>query len=421
MPTRRGRALLIAGAGLYVVARFGSIGELYALALAAVVFPIVAVVFVRLGSHRVRFVRGIGPRRVFAGGSVRVRVEARNDGRIGSPPLYIEDPASPTVGGTVRFAVPRLGAGGLELFEAERRTTLRGRYAIGPLRARLVDPFGLAETTEDVGPEATLVVYPRVELLHEQSPPEARGGTGRSMQHRIAAAGDEFYAVRGWQDGDDLRRIHWRSTARRGELMIRQDEITPFPRATLLLDTRANAHGTTGLGSAFEWGISAAASIVWELARQGFALRLATAEGGPGGPRWGREAADPLLTTLAITGASTQPGLTPAVRRVSQRPSAGGALIAIMPPPTPDLVLPLSRLRSSYEWCGAIMLDTSSFTEAIGRERALADQRLADVERRLARAGWRVTVAGATDPIRSIWQTLLAAGPSRLSSASPRL
>ncbi|MGZ4204459.1 MAG: DUF58 domain-containing protein [Actinomycetota bacterium] len=420
MPTRRGRVLLIAVIPLYLLARATAIPEMYAVVLATLVFPLLGMGFVRWSRHRIGFTRTFGPRRIFAGNSVRIEISARNLGRVPTPPLMLEDAALPVIGGPIKFSIPSLGPDARDSVAVERRVAERGRHRLGPLRAHLVDPFGLAEVGSVVAPESTFVVYPKIEPLGEIAPPEERGGGGRSLVQHLSVSGDDFYAVRPWQDGDDLRKIHWRSSARRSELMIRQDEIRPFPRATIVVDNRALTHRTMGPSSSLEWSISGAASIVWELARQGYAMRLATADGGPGVARWGREATDPLLTTLAITQRSQHKSLAGVIKRTAARPGAGGALVAIMPPPSPDLLAGFARLARAYSWSGVVLLDVASFASSSGRERAAFDQRLAEVERYLSRAGWHIVVAGATDPFRTVWQDLLDVSMPRASSRSPR-
>lgn len=417
MPTGRGRALLGGSVACYVFARLLSNDELFAVAVAALVLPLLSLAFVRVGSHRLGFARAHRPRRIFAGGTLRIESVVQNLGRLPSPPLYVEDEAPGPLGGPVRAAVPWMRAQGKLSYVAERTASARGRYVLGPMRARLVDPFGLAEASAAVAARASVVVFPRIDPLHESSPPEARGGAGATHAFRLAASGDEFYAIRDYQEGDDLRKIHWRSSARRGELMIRQDEVRPTPRATILVDTRAAVHRDP---SSLEWAISAAASLVWELARQGFGLRVATADGGPGAWRWGREAADPLLGTLATAERSGARTLRPVLRRASALPAAGGALIALVPPPAPDLAPSLARLARAYSWCGAVLLDTASFAHAPARERAAADQGLAGAERSLVRAGWRVVTAGGNDRFPFVWQTLLDLAASRPRRASLR-
>lgn len=420
MPTRRGRTLIVAGIVLYVVAVATDIQEFFGVAAAAIVYPIAAVLFVRWGRHRIGFQRSFTPRRVFAGGSVRIDIAAHNLALFPSPPLFLEDDAPARLGGPMRAAIASLGADERQTVSTERRVAQRGRYRLGPMRARLVDPFGLAEVSTTVVPQAPLMVYPTIEPLTEGSPPEERQGGGRSLVQRLAISGDDFYAVRPWQNGDDARRIHWRSTARRGELMIRQDEVRPFPRASVLVDTRASQHRGVGPHASIEWAISAAASIAWELAGQGFAMRLATADQGPGGARWGREATDPMLSTLALATPSRVRGLGSVVRRLAARPGAGGVLFTVMPTPDQETIVAMSKLRRSYAWSGLILLDTASFVEVTARDRAQHDQGLAAAERYLVRAGWHVTVASSTDKIGTVWRELLALGASRPSSASLR-
>jgi uncharacterized protein (DUF58 family) len=420
MPTLRGRTLILLGVAMYVVAVITNIQEFFGIATAAVIFPLVSMGFVRYGRHRIAFSRAFAPRRAFAGATIRVDVTAHNLARAKSPPLYLEDAAPSALGGTMRFSVPSLGADERESASIERRVVKRGRYTLGPMHARLVDPFGLAEIHHQAAPEAKLIVYPAIESLQEGSPPEERQGGGRSLVQRLATSGDDFYAVRGWQDGDDMRMVHWRSTARHGEIMIRQDEIRPFPRATVFADTRGALHRGSGAHDSLEWAISAAASISWELARQGFALRMATPDAGPGGARWGREATDPILTSLALARPSPARSVTPVVRRLAARPGAGGIVFAVMPPPESGALTHLSRLRRAYAWGGAILLDVASFVEVTARERAAFDQQLAEAERYLARAGWTVTIAGGADRIGTVWKNLLALGAPRKSSSSLR-
>src|SRR5919108_5483501 len=137
MPSRRGKVLIAEGILLYVLALGGAIDELYALALAAFVFPITASIFVRFGRHQVQVVRSITPRRMFAGGMAQLRYAVQNAGRTPSPPMFLFDPAPRAIGGSVEVALPSLAAGRRGQITVERTLPNRGRYAIGPMRARI--------------------------------------------------------------------------------------------------------------------------------------------------------------------------------------------------------------------------------------------------------------------------------------------
>lgn len=405
MLTTRGRVMVGSTLVLYPAARLLGIDEMYLLVAAAGLLPAVAVLFVRVGRRAVRFRHRVTPVRVFAGGTIRIEVSARNDGRAPSPPLRVHEQLPRALGGTIDVSVPSVRAGATAAIASERPVPRRGRFDIGPLTALVVDPLGLAQAAVDVSQPVPLTVYPAIEQLAEVELRDRRTSGGQAAALRPALHGDEFFAVRQWQDGDDMRKIHWRTTARRGEVMIRQDETHPLPRATIFVDTRADGHRGDGRRSSFEWALSAAGSVLWELARQGFAVRLALADAGPTESSWGREATNPGLTMLAL--ATPHAGsLAPAIKRIARRPGADGVLIAIISPPTPDLLRPLTRLSRTYAWCGAILLDAPSFIGAGPRDRARWDQQMADADRELARARWFTTVAGAADTTRTVWESL---------------
>jgi uncharacterized protein (DUF58 family) len=420
MPTRRGWAVVGAALGCLIGARTAPARELNVIAVAAALVPLVAVLAVRMGSYRIGITRRLSGSRVFPGASFGVEIDVKNIGHLPTPPLLIEDEAVPSLGGPARFTLSSLGAGSRTTLKASRTAGARGRYSIGPVRLRLVDPFGLAERTTDLSVHDPVVVFPAIERLGGEGPPAERAGAGPAAVFRLAPEGDEFYAVREYVSGDDLRKIHWHSVARTGELMIRQEEAMFFPRATLFLDTRRNVHRWTGADASIEWAVSAVASVAWHLAREGYAMRLATDELSPTTARSGREAANPLLEALAVIQPSPGGSLVPGLRRLARRPGADGALFCVLPPPNDEEIRLLGRLRSVYAWCGVVLLDADSFTTTQPRARAVADQRLAAAEGALTRAGWRVATAGSHERFKDAWQSLTTGSASRPNSSPAR-
>jgi uncharacterized protein (DUF58 family) len=406
--------------GLYFVARALSVDELFSVAVAAGALPGLSSLAVRWARYRIGFSRAVTPRRLFPGGRLAIQFSVRNLGSLPSPPLLLEDQAPRALGGPGRFSLASLPPGRRETVVVERHPTARGRYSVGPLHARVVDPFGLAEATATLAVAEDVLVYPRVERLGTGGPPADRAGKGPSAVYRLAPAGDEFYAVREYESGDDLRKIHWPSVARTGQLMIRQDEARFYPRATVFLDTRRIAHRGHGAESSLEWAVSATASTLWHLGRLGFGMRLATDVREPTGARSGRNGIESLLEILAVLEPSSFRSIQAGLRRTGRRPGAEGALIAILPPPTPEELAGLARLRAVYRWCGAVIVDVDSFGDIDPRTRAEADQKLAAAEGSLIRAGWRVRSAGARERYRDVWQNLIVATGSLRSSASPR-
>src|SRR5207249_9812745 len=125
-----------------------------------------------------------------------------------------------------------------------------------------------------------LVVFPEVEDLPGLPGSRFGSGSGDSASRHLFRTGEEFYTMREYEVGDDLRRIHWPSVARRGKLMIRQDEAARRSLATVFLDTRLSSLGHAH-SPPFEKAVSAAASIGVHLSRSGYSLRLAAGTSRP--------------------------------------------------------------------------------------------------------------------------------------------
>lgn len=152
-------------------------------------------------------------------------------------------------------------------------TARRGRYAVGPLE---LDRVGLAdlvrERSRHLGTGSVLVV-PR--LLDVPAPPPGarRGHVG--ADERVEHGGTDLVGIREYVAGDDLRRLHWATSARTGTLMVREDADPAEPRLTVLLDDRASAWA----GDGFEEGVELAASLAAAALRAGAPVRWATAGG----------------------------------------------------------------------------------------------------------------------------------------------
>ncbi len=272
--TNRGWSLVGAAVALLVGARVLGVVELAMLAAAA--FVAVAVAIIRLRRHKIVLVatRSLQPARAEAGTPGRADLALRNDGGRASGVLSATDAFD---GGrrVARFLVPPLARG--ETAEAAYRlpTGRRGIYVVGPLTVSVTDTFGVAEATITATGTDRFVVYPRVEQvlpLPGSSSQEARVG---SFQASRVPIGLDFFGLREYEVGDDLRRVHWRSTARTGELMLRQDEMPWESRTTVLFDTRPATHTT----ESFERAVEVVASLVTAHCRGRRHLRFLTTSG----------------------------------------------------------------------------------------------------------------------------------------------
>jgi uncharacterized protein (DUF58 family) len=164
--------------------------------------------------------------------------------------------------GERRVELHRVGrsrfAGGYEL-----RRVPRGRYAFDSVRLTVQDPFGLARAELVQGEPQALVVYPRVVPLQRLfSEGGAHAQDGRRLLLR-RPTGYELHSVREYVEGESLRKVHWRSTARRGRLMVRDLEDAPRDEVAVMLD------GHTAPGPGFEIAVRAAGSILHAHLRRG--------------------------------------------------------------------------------------------------------------------------------------------------------
>jgi uncharacterized protein (DUF58 family) len=266
MPTLRGWAL--SGAGLALIMLWYALGEseLLLTGLILIAAQLVAVVYVRSRKPRLEVNRRLGSSTVHDGDTTTVTLLLDNVSRRSISHLTIEDDVNRL--GVATFEVARLKR--RESTTATYRVTCRPRgvYRVGPTTVRANDPLGLAELSAGTGPVDRIVVYPAVEDL--SGFPIIRGqdpAMQASHPEHARRGGEDFYTLREYQRGDDLRRVHWPSSAKTDQLMIRQLETPWQSRALVLLDVRSSSYESH---DAFEKAVSGAATIVTHLVGAGF-------------------------------------------------------------------------------------------------------------------------------------------------------
>jgi uncharacterized protein (DUF58 family) len=230
--TNRGRAVLALGLVVYVVAWVFGSRALYPVATGLVFAVVAAVAWIRL-SARAPLVRRTGPERdLLEGEDVHVELEVEPASAVPPPTLVAHE----TLG--------RLGERRVELERHHRRfaggydlaRVPRGRYAFESVRLSVEDPFGLARTEIVQAGAQALVVYPRLVALDRLfSEGGAHAQEGRRLLLR-RPTGFELHSVREYEQGESLRKVHWRSTAHRGQLMVKELEDAPRDEVVVLLD-----------------------------------------------------------------------------------------------------------------------------------------------------------------------------------------
>ncbi|MFR9730832.1 DUF58 domain-containing protein [Saccharopolyspora sp. MS10] len=399
--TVRGRCLLAAGVAAAVCSLVLDERDLLRIAVFVVVLPLLAMGLARGARHGVRVRREVLPGRAPVGGSASVRLLLTGAGRAPVGGLLLEDGVPHALGGRTRFRVDRVGRSGATL-EYQVSPGLRGIHQIGPLRTRIGDPFGLVEFEHELGGRSRLVAVPKVVPLGGL--PAGSGlGTGEDGSTRLRAGhGDDDTMVREYRHGDDIRRVHWKSTAKRDELMVRVEERPWHGGVTVLLDRRSAAHRGTGSAASLEWAVSAAASICAHLHDQGQQVRLVTEDGetlsgGPGPFDGGRDDAA-MLDALAAVRPSAQRDLV-----CTQDPGSGQELIAILGATTPAGVQELSRLRPERARSLALLLDVRAWA-GDPADRSFSPERTRE---QLRASGWTVVVVdGPRASMAGAWSRL---------------
>lgn len=407
--TRRGRAFLLVGLAVTVTAVVSGQRDLLRVGIFLLALVTISVGVVVRTKYRVTSQRTVEPARTTLGSSTEVTVQLDNVSRLPTGLLLVEDQIPYALGPRPRFVLDRVEPRGVRQVRYQVRSDLRGRFRLGPLTLRLTDPFGMCELTRSFASQDILVVTPRVHPLPNVALGGEWAGNGESRSRSVAAAGEDDVATREYRHGDELRRVHWRSTARLGQLMVRREEQPWQSRATVLVDTRSRAHAGEGPSSSFEWAVSAAASVSLHLIKRGYAVRLTTDTGAGTLSSAGREAdgvgADfegMLLDSLAVVEASPGRSLQGATAAL-QRGGGDGLLVAVVGALDMDVASDLVRMRSGTTTGVALLLDTASWTSepaAVAEARARSFRAVVEL---LHHAGWRVAEVRRGSGTAEVW------------------
>src|SRR6266853_6392930 len=328
--TTRGRSFMAAGGAAMVCGLAIPEPDLVRVGALLAILPIVSALIARRSRYRLSCSRRLDPPRVPADQPTTVTARVENVSRLRTGVLLAEDITPYTLGSRPRFVLDEIEPGGHRELSYQIRSDTRGKFTIGPLRIRVADAFGLVEISRSFSTTSTLVVTPKIFPLPRAAAQSSWLGEGDGGMRTISAVGEDDAAPRVYQDGDGLHRVHWKSTARYGELMVRREEHQWRNSASVFLDTRRTAHSAGGPASTFEFAVSAAASIGAHLSGEGFRARLIT-EAGEIAPRGTFQ--DTVLDMLAVITPSHAAGFRTGTSALA---SAGGQLIAVVGRLSPD-------------------------------------------------------------------------------------
>jgi uncharacterized protein (DUF58 family) len=379
------------------------------------VLPLMCALTLHRSRNQLSGGRRLTPSWVPATTEARVSLRVDNLSRVPTGLLRIQDHVPHVFGPRPRFVLDRMEPGGHREVTYKVRAEVRGRYALGPLHLRLTDPFGLCEVTHSLSGHDSLTVVPKVTAL---PPVRLSGGFssyGDGHNRTPALTGDDDIIPRDYRHGDDLRRVHWRSTAKYGELMVRREEQSHRSHCTVLLDTRRLAYYGAGPDVAFEWAVSSAASIATHLLKYGYSMRLLTDTGSsvPGPTHSasvvGSDAsslARPVLEALAVIGHSGGAGLSRARDMLGSE--EGALLVAFLGDLDEEQAALVARMGRRASAAVAFQLSSEDWAPQ-HRPPTAGPQALQQglaAARRLQEAGWTVVRVPPGQDMAKAWQRI---------------
>jgi uncharacterized protein (DUF58 family) len=428
MPSARGLLVVTLGAVLLGVGITFGARSLEQLGFALVALTAVALVVVRMGRYNLTVTRTVVPQRARPGQEVGLEFQIANRGRRAAPLLLFEDRLPGGVAGSARFSLQGIKPGGDRRASVPLKILRRGKYEIGPLSIQAVDPFGLARVTSTAAGTTTLLVHPRSEQLAlPRDQGERRSLSTSALRQPTGARGEDFYTLREYAEGDDLRRIHWPSTAKRGKYMIKQEETPWHTRATVVLDDRASAHDRAAGSSSFERAVEAAASLVDLYHRSGYGLRLTLAHhrgvaAGRGSDHLTR-CLDLLATVELPRAAPSDDALLLRLAELESSSQAEASLVVVAGSISAAEATAIARCRRSFRQTAVICFPAHRYGGGVARSRWEGERQIVDVVRLLARSQVRMLVVGPGESLHSGWATLMQsrAGQERAWGRKPEL
>ncbi len=329
--TRAGWGLIGTAVACGAVGRLFGTVELYFLAATALGCLVLAAAFVGFTRLELTVRRTAAPTRLRVGSPARIDLTLTNLARLPTPALRLEDQLGEERSAIVHVAPIRHDATCTVAYQLPTRS--RGRLRVGPLKLVVGDPLGLVTSRIEATGAVDLVVHAPLDDLGAF---HARSGNDPSTEQQtaraLAAGGDEFYALRPYVVGDELRRVHWPTSARLGELVVKQEERARTGRVTVLFDVRREAYTEAG----FERAVSATLSVLTAGWRGDDALRYATTATSTFTDLRSRAELDAVDEQLALI---TPTGSASIVRTLDQlsRISRGGTLVVVTGVPSEQL------------------------------------------------------------------------------------
>ncbi len=363
------RVELIAVAAVLVIAAFSTgLPFLFYLVYLGVLVVGGSYVLTRLGLSDLEAGYAVSQLHGHVGDQLRITYTLRNASRMPKPWLEVHNPT--TLPGGLPGRALTLGPRAERSWLVRAPLSRRGHFRIEPLQIATGDPFGLFEASAGVGQPVTLVVYPRLERLPLWKLPAASIEGSRASPERTLQTTPLATGIRPYAPGDSMNRIHWKTTARHGEIQVKEFDLEQTADAWLFLDLDASVQRGEGDESTVEAGVRAAAAISDKAIAENRSVGL-TVNGHRGAvlpaDRGARQHLKLMQLLAAVEGDGTTPFAEALVGGLG-RVRRGMTAVVITASTAPDWVRPLATLRSRGVACVVVWLDPSAFERfAAGR------------------------------------------------------
>lgn len=399
--TGRGRAFVIIGPAVAVVAMVaGVIGLLWA-GLALFFLPLIALLVMTGQRLRLSCERAFTHGEMSIGQTLDSHLVISKNGRMSAGMLMFEEALPPELGRRPRFTINQTRGTWSRDVHYPLHGHQRGRFTVGPLLVRSSDIFGLVRLDRQFSLTSEVMVTPRIHPLSSMRNVAGGGSSGDNRPQKLGVTGQDDVLVREYRHGDDVRRVHWRSTARRGELMVRREEQAWDPRVSILLDNREGSHAGVGRESSLEYAVSCAASIACHFVADGFDASLYDAGG--------------ILTSAAQTQVgrrhviATYTDVRPTEKRdlfsgihALGSDTSGQVMVAVLGRLSRADADALVHARRSQSHGLAVVIDVDSFARTRSEFREEHEAAVGILKTNL----WRVVEVTRDTPIRDAWRDL---------------
>ena len=353
--------LLLIGAILVVAAFSTGWHFLFYLVYLAILVVGGSYVLTRLGLSDLEAGYAVNQLSGHVGDRLRVTYTLRNTSRVPKFWLEVHNPTSLPAGLPGRAM--SLGPRSERSWLVRTPLTRRGHFRVEPLQIRTGDPFGFFESSAAVGTGVTVVVYPRIEALPLWKLPAANVDGSHAMPERTLQTSPLATTVRPWAPGDAFNRIHWKSTARHGDIQVKEFDLEQTADVWIVLDLDRSAQVGRGDESTVEVAIRAAASVADKAIQENRAVGLTVnahrlAQLPP--DRGGRQHLK-IMQLLAAVDGDGSTTLSEALVATVPRIRRGMTAVVVTPSLERGWVKPLAALRARGVGCVVISFDIADF------------------------------------------------------------